>query len=188
MYFAQVYAIRVKKKFNFFLSEGGMMVEKLRGLLSIVNNGRHVWRKYLSCCCCCLVVIFNSPPSLSMIYWILYCCCFNLSFNDFFSCLSCADLNYCGTHEPCQNGGTCENPAPDEYLCKCPEGFSGMNCQVVDNLCATTPCLHGSTCTETDSGGFNCTCAPGWTGSTCEISKYNNDCNNNDSNLLKCEM
>ena len=64
MYFAQVYAIRVKKKFNFFLSEGGMMVEKLRGLLSIVNNGRHVWRKYLSCCCCCLVVIFNSPPHL----------------------------------------------------------------------------------------------------------------------------
>ena len=79
------------------------------------------------------------------------------------------------------NGGTCENPAPDEYLCKCPEGFSGTNCQVVDNVCATAPCLHGGNCSVvqinavTDSNavtGFNCSCPPGWTGDTCQISKF----------------
>jgi len=86
------------------------------------------------------------------------------------------DLNYCGTHEPCLNGGTCENPAPDEFLCKCPDGFSGTNCQVVDNVCATGPCLHGGNCSvlNLESGGaFNCSCPPGWTGSTCQISKKN---------------
>ncbi|KAL1513034.1 hypothetical protein ABEB36_002517 [Hypothenemus hampei] len=78
------------------------------------------------------------------------------------------DLNYCGTHEPCLNGGTCENTAPDHYLCTCPEGFSGLNCQVVDNPCAPAPCQHGGTCRET-GGSFSCECAPGWTGPTCSI-------------------
>ncbi|KAJ1528673.1 hypothetical protein ONE63_007067 [Megalurothrips usitatus] len=100
------------------------------------------------------------------------------------------DLNYCGRHEPCQNGGTCENPAPDQYLCTCGEGFSGPNCEVVDNPCATQPCAHGGTCTAHpespgasgasgastgaaaglhDNGYFTCSCAPGWTGDTCNM-------------------
>nr|CAI5869526.1 unnamed protein product [Callosobruchus analis] len=78
------------------------------------------------------------------------------------------DLNYCGTHEPCLNGGTCENTAPDTYLCRCPEGFSGVNCEVVDNPCAPQPCLHGGTCVEA-GGSFSCSCAAGWTGPTCNI-------------------
>ncbi|CAH1364291.1 protein jagged-1b isoform X1 [Tenebrio molitor] len=78
------------------------------------------------------------------------------------------DLNYCGTHEPCLNGGTCENTAPDNYLCTCPEGFSGTNCEVVDNPCAPQPCLHGGTCLEA-GGSFSCECAPGWTGTTCNV-------------------
>ncbi|KAK6638759.1 hypothetical protein RUM43_007027 [Polyplax serrata] len=78
------------------------------------------------------------------------------------------DLNYCGTHEPCLNGGTCENTAPDQYLCTCSEGFSGANCEIVENPCATSPCENGGTCQELGSNGqFSCTCAPGWTGQTC---------------------
>ncbi|XP_063231226.1 protein jagged-1b [Bacillus rossius redtenbacheri] len=76
------------------------------------------------------------------------------------------DLNYCGTHEPCANGGTCENTAPDQYLCTCPEGFSGPACETVDNPCATAPCAHGGTCAEA-LGQFHCTCTSGWTGATC---------------------
>ena len=94
-------------------------------------------------------------------------------------------MNICGTRDPlCHNGGTCENTKPDEYLCRCPEGFSGTDCEVVDNVCATAPCLHGGTCTVTTTvvtngisgsigggGSFNCSCPPGWTGDTCQISK-----------------
>ncbi|CAG9863615.1 unnamed protein product [Phyllotreta striolata] len=78
------------------------------------------------------------------------------------------DLNYCGTHEPCLNGGTCENTAPDKYLCTCPEGFSGANCEIVDNPCAPAPCLHDGICIEA-GGSFSCECADGWTGPTCNI-------------------
>lgn len=81
------------------------------------------------------------------------------------------DLNYCGTHEPCANGGTCENTAPDRYRCSCAEGFSGTNCEVVENPCAPAPCRHGGRCRRTPQG-FICACAPGWAGDTCEISKY----------------
>ncbi|XP_051176779.1 protein jagged-1-like [Leptopilina boulardi] len=76
------------------------------------------------------------------------------------------DLNYCGTHEPCQNGGTCENTAPDQYRCTCPEGFSGPTCEKVDNPCASNPCLNGATCREIGEMAV-CDCAPGYTGASC---------------------
>ncbi|XP_061577105.1 protein jagged-1a-like [Cololabis saira] len=40
------------------------------------------------------------------------------------------DQNTCGTRQPCLNGGTCSNTGPDKYHCSCPEGFSGVNCQI----------------------------------------------------------
>lgn len=57
------------------------------------------------------------------------------------------DLNYCGTHEPCFHGGTCENTAPDRYRCTCTEGLSGDRCEIVEHPCATQPCKNGGTCT-----------------------------------------
>lgn len=57
------------------------------------------------------------------------------------------DLNFCGTHEPCLHGGTCENTAPDSYRCTCPEGLSGDRCEIVEQPCATQPCKNGGTCT-----------------------------------------
>lgn len=45
----------------------------------------------------------------------------------FFLLLS--DLNYCGTHQPCLNRGTCINTGPDKYQCTCAEGYSGANCE-----------------------------------------------------------
>lgn len=44
--------------------------------------------------------------------------------------VSLADLNYCGTRQPCLNGGTCSNTGPDKYQCSCPEGYSGPNCEI----------------------------------------------------------
>lgn len=79
-------------------------------------------------------------------------------------------MNYCGTHEPCLNGGTCSNTAPDQYFCTCPEGFSGSKCEIVINPCVTAPCANGSTCIEAQ-GHFQCICPLGWTGTTCSTSK-----------------
>lgn len=66
--------------------------------------------------------------------------------------LSLSDLNYCGTHEPCMHGGTCENTAPDQYRCTCADGLSGTRCEVVEHPCAPQPCRNGGTCTLTGSG------------------------------------
>nr|XP_061797518.1 protein jagged-1-like [Nerophis lumbriciformis] len=76
------------------------------------------------------------------------------------------DLNYCGTHQPCKNGGTCTNTEPNEYQCDCQEGFLGRNCDIVEHACLSSPCMNGATCVE-DSTGFSCSCAEGWTGKTC---------------------
>lgn len=57
------------------------------------------------------------------------------------------DLNYCGTHEPCKHGGTCENTAPDKFRCTCAEGLSGERCEIIEHPCATQPCKNGGSCT-----------------------------------------
>lgn len=76
------------------------------------------------------------------------------------------DLNYCGRHQPCVNGGTCMNTQPDEYHCACPEGFSGKNCEIAEHACVSSPCANGGTCREVPAG-FECQCPPGWDNPTC---------------------
>uniref|UniRef100_A0A1A8UJQ1 Delta-like protein n=1 Tax=Nothobranchius furzeri TaxID=105023 RepID=A0A1A8UJQ1_NOTFU len=76
------------------------------------------------------------------------------------------DLNYCGTHQPCKNGGTCTNTEPNEYQCDCQEGFRGRNCDIVEHACLSSPCMNGATCEENQTS-FSCICAEGWTGNTC---------------------
>uniref|UniRef100_A0A669ER87 Delta-like protein n=1 Tax=Oreochromis niloticus TaxID=8128 RepID=A0A669ER87_ORENI len=78
------------------------------------------------------------------------------------------DLNYCGTHQPCQNRGTCINTGPDKYQCTCAEGYSGANCERAEHACLSNPCSNGGSCSET-SQGYECQCAPGWTGPSCTI-------------------
>ncbi|KAK0133822.1 Protein jagged-2 [Merluccius polli] len=76
------------------------------------------------------------------------------------------DLNYCGRHHPCVNGGTCMNTEPDEYQCICPQGYSGKTCQIAEHACMSDPCANSGTCYEVPSG-FECHCPPGWEGPTC---------------------
>lgn len=56
------------------------------------------------------------------------------------------DLNYCGTHEPCLHGGTCQNTAPDKFFCSCAKGLSGERCEIIEEPCAPQPCKNGGTC------------------------------------------
>ncbi|XP_055449110.1 protein jagged-2 isoform X1 [Psammomys obesus] len=78
------------------------------------------------------------------------------------------DLNYCGSHHPCVNGGTCINAEPDQYLCACPEGYLGKNCERAEHACASNPCANGGSCHEVPSG-FECHCPSGWRGPTCAL-------------------
>lgn len=64
-----------------------------------------------------------------------------------FLSLYSTDLNYCGTHEPCKHGGTCQNTAPDKFHCTCADGLSGERCEIVEHPCATLPCKNGGSCT-----------------------------------------
>ncbi|XP_061766564.1 protein jagged-1b isoform X1 [Nerophis ophidion] len=76
------------------------------------------------------------------------------------------DLNYCGTHQPCLNGGTCINTGPDKYQCSCAEGYSGANCERAEHACLSNPCYNGGSCSETNQG-YECQCVPGWSGLSC---------------------
>ncbi|XP_053736092.1 protein jagged-2b isoform X1 [Synchiropus splendidus] len=75
------------------------------------------------------------------------------------------DLNYCGRHQPCVNGGTCMNTEP-EFSCACPQGYSGKTCEIAEHACVSNPCANGGVCHEVESG-FECQCPPGWAGPTC---------------------
>uniref|UniRef100_A0A672JH53 Delta-like protein n=1 Tax=Salarias fasciatus TaxID=181472 RepID=A0A672JH53_SALFA len=89
------------------------------------------------------------------------------------------DLNYCGTHQPCLNGGTCINTGPDKYQCTCAEGYSGSNCERAEHACLSNPCSNGGSCSET-SQGYECQCALGWSGPSCSINV--DDCSPNPCN------
>ncbi|CAK8692602.1 protein jagged-1b-like [Clavelina lepadiformis] len=78
------------------------------------------------------------------------------------------NLNYCGTHLPCRNGGTCTNPEPDRFQCSCLDGFSGVHCEIAEYACISNPCENGGVC-QNEHGGYRCHCQAGWTGQNCQI-------------------
>lgn len=98
------------------------------------------------------------------------------------------DINEClEPFPPCQNGATCMEKSNASlyidqmlfgeprvfsynnaagYICKCPAGFTGKNCEIQIDECETAPCVHGK-CTDLING-YNCTCLPGWEGENCQ--------------------
>uniref|UniRef100_A0A8C5AJW8 Delta-like protein n=1 Tax=Gadus morhua TaxID=8049 RepID=A0A8C5AJW8_GADMO len=69
----------------------------------------------------------------------------------------------------------------NSYLCQCPEGFSGMNCDHTGDECSAYPCHNGGTCEDDALSGYTCSCPPGYTGRNCSgpISRCeHNPCHN----------
>lgn len=69
---------------------------------------------------------------------------------------------------PCKNMGTCVS-FDRNYICQCPFGVSGANCDVVIDNCLSQPCLNGGTCSQPGVGVYQCSCPIGFTGRRCEV-------------------
>ncbi|XP_013411335.1 protein crumbs homolog 1 [Lingula anatina] len=77
--------------------------------------------------------------------------------------------------QPCQNGAECKNQS-ETYLCSCPSGYTGRNCETVTNHCLSLPCKNGASC-ESLMGSVRCSCTSDFRGPRCEDDI--NECLNN---------
>lgn len=64
----------------------------------------------------------------------------------------------------CQNGGVCL-----DGTCDCPEGFTGVNCELSLDPCLRQDCNPGSTAECVSNGSeARCVCEPGYEGARCQ--------------------
>lgn len=72
--------------------------------------------------------------------------------------------------DPCDNGGTCLTPEAAEYVCMCPEGYDGDNCENDFDVCGhINPCKNNATCLNTGPSTYGCFCQEGFSGRDCEL-------------------
>ncbi|XP_039223672.1 basement membrane-specific heparan sulfate proteoglycan core protein isoform X11 [Crotalus tigris] len=80
-------------------------------------------------------------------------------------------VSHCPTCQdrPCQNGGVCRDSDSSSYVCECPQGFAGSNCEHPQALrCHPEACGPEATCVNQASGeGYTCRCLLGRHGRKC---------------------
>ena len=80
-------------------------------------------------------------------------------------------IAWCDFVHPCENNGTCQSTKNNSrgYLCSCPSGFDGTECQFDRRPCQPETCWNGGICNETSNQTFRCGCSAGWERDQCEI-------------------
>jgi len=76
------------------------------------------------------------------------------------------EMDYCGMHRPCQNGGTCINNGLGKFRCYCRPTYTGQRCETAITACTVNPCQNGGSC-EVVGSGYKCICRPEYTGVQC---------------------
>ena len=72
---------------------------------------------------------------------------------------------------------------PHGYICDCPAGFFGANCDIDIDACDPNQCVNGGLCEDVIGGpGYTCMCPSGYTGVNCETDV--NECLSNPSPCL----
>nr|XP_014348776.1 PREDICTED: basement membrane-specific heparan sulfate proteoglycan core protein [Latimeria chalumnae] len=86
----------------------------------------------------------------------------DLSSQGISNCPTCRD-------RPCQNGGVCQDSEASSYVCLCPQGFTGSNCEHSQALrCHPEACGPDATCiNKADGHGYSCRCHLGKSGDKC---------------------
>ena len=69
-------------------------------------------------------------------------------------------------NNPCQEWGTCAVTSNRGFVCDCPEGTSGDQCEINPDECENHACVNG-VCVDS-LGEYNCVCDPGFTGTLCD--------------------
>ncbi|XP_076997754.1 sushi, von Willebrand factor type A, EGF and pentraxin domain-containing protein 1 isoform X2 [Tamandua tetradactyla] len=67
---------------------------------------------------------------------------------------------------PCRNSGTCQQLGHG-YVCLCPQGYTGLRCEIDVDECNSMPCLNSGICKDL-VGEFICECPSGYAGQLCE--------------------
>ena len=98
----------------------------------------------------------------------------NVTFDLLEDNVEAANIDQCSTpacsYVQCLNGGTCIDQAMFSYMCQCPEGFVGWNCETSNFTCALNTCMFGGICLALGND-YICQCPLGRAGRTCEESK-----------------
>ncbi|XP_028293911.1 protein delta homolog 1 [Gouania willdenowi] len=83
------------------------------------------------------------------------------------------DTHLCSAR-PCAANATCIDTGEGGYLCICPNGYTGDDCQIKKTRCHSngSPCQNGGTCVDSDdsAASISCLCPGGFSGDFCEIS------------------
>ncbi|KAK6051948.1 EGF-like domain protein, partial [Cooperia oncophora] len=93
----------------------------------------------------------------------------------------CEERNPCPP-EYCNHGGKCSQNGSD-FVCNCPPGFYGPQCEHDVNECDLSPCAFGK-CVNT-MGSYRCECDEGFIGRDCQIYRSGLECSMAGPNICR---